>query len=53
MSGPRLDGTGTAARGAAPPTSPVALVIISWAIVGVPALWGVAQTVIKSLALFR
>jgi len=26
---------------------------IAWTIVGVPALWGVAQTVIKSLALFR
>ena len=37
---------------AATTSSPVALVI-SWAIVGIPAVWGVAQTVIKSLALFR
>jgi hypothetical protein len=27
--------------------------VIAWAIVGVPALWGVAQVVEKSLALFR
>jgi hypothetical protein len=26
---------------------------IAWTIVGVPTLWGVAQTVVKSLALFR
>ena len=27
--------------------------ILSWLFVGVPALWGVAQVVKKSLALFR
>jgi hypothetical protein len=27
--------------------------ILSWIFVGVPAVWGVAQTVLKSLALFR
>ena len=27
--------------------------IVAWTIVGVPALWGVAQVVEKSLALFR
>lgn len=27
--------------------------LVAWAIVGVPALWGVAQVVEKSLALFR
>jgi hypothetical protein len=26
---------------------------LSWAVVGVPALWGVAQVVARSLALFR
>jgi len=26
---------------------------LAWAIVGIPALWGVAQVVTKSLALFR
>jgi hypothetical protein len=29
-----------------------ARVAISWIIVGVPLLWGVSQTVMKSLALF-
>lgn len=28
-------------------------VIAAWAVVLVPTLWGVAQTVIKSMALFR
>ena len=27
--------------------------IVAWAIVGAPAVWGVAQVVEKSLALFR
>jgi hypothetical protein len=27
--------------------------LVAWAVVGVPALWGVAQVVEKSLALFR
>ena len=27
--------------------------VVAWAVVGVPALWGVAQVVEKSLALFR
>jgi hypothetical protein len=27
--------------------------ILAWIFVGVPAVWGVAQTVLKSLALFR
>lgn len=27
--------------------------VVAWVIVGVPTLWGVAQTVLKSLALFR
>ena len=38
--------------GRAPASSPVAL-FLAWAIVGIPAAWGVAQTVVKSLALFR
>ena len=33
-------------------TSPVT-VIIAWIIVGIPLLWGVYQTLIKSLALFQ
>jgi hypothetical protein len=36
----------------APPTSPV-LVLLAWLVVGIPAAWGVEQTVMKSLALFR
>jgi hypothetical protein len=27
--------------------------VLAWLVVGVPTLWGVAQTVVKSLALFR
>ena len=27
--------------------------IVAWAIVGIPALWGVSQVFAKSLALFR
>lgn len=27
--------------------------VLSWALVGVPAAWGVIQVVLKSLALFR
>ena len=34
------------------PTSVFAL-LVSWAIVGLPMAWGVSQTVIKSMALFR
>ena len=30
-----------------------ARIAISWIIVGVPLLWGVSQTLIKSLALFN
>jgi hypothetical protein len=30
-----------------------ARVAISWIVVGVPLVWGVSQTVIKSLALFQ
>lgn len=33
-------------------TSPVA-VILAWLVVGIPLLWGVYQTLIKSVALFR
>lgn len=32
---------------------PVARLIISWAVVGLPLLWAVYQTLLKSLALFR
>jgi hypothetical protein len=27
--------------------------IAAWAVVGIPIVWGVSQTLIKSLALFR
>jgi hypothetical protein len=30
-----------------------ARIAISWIVVGVPLLWGVSQTLIKSLALFN
>ena len=36
-----------------PQPSSVIAVIVSWAIVGLPMAWGVSQTVIKSMALFR
>lgn len=29
------------------------VLLVAWTVVGVPTLWGVAQTVLKSLALFR
>lgn len=51
MSAPRT----TVGNGAEPMpvrSSPVALVV-AWAIVGIPALWGLLQTAVKSLALFR
>ena len=38
--------------GAAPSDQTIPL-IASWLVVGIPALWGVAQVVIKSLALFK
>ena len=33
--------------------SSVGMLIIAWLIVGIPAAWGVSQTVMKSLDLFR
>ena len=33
-------------------SSPVALVL-AWLAVGVPLAWGVSQTIVKSMALFR
>ena len=33
-------------------TSPVTI-IIAWIVVGIPLLWGVYQTLIKSVALFQ
>lgn len=35
--------TGTSSRGA---------VVLAWLAVGIPLAWGVAQTIVKSLALF-
>lgn len=33
--------------------TPVALIVAAWLFVGIPLLWGVSQTFIKSLDLFR
>jgi hypothetical protein len=33
--------------------SSVGLLIFSWAFVGAPLIWGVIQTIIKSMALFH
>ena len=35
------------------PASERVKVVLSWLVVGIPAAWGVAQVVEKSLALFR
>ena len=35
-----------------PRTSPL-LLIVAWLVVGIPAAWGVSQTVIRSLDLFK
>jgi hypothetical protein len=35
------------------PRSQAGALILAWIFVGAPAVWGVAQTVLKSLALFR
>lgn len=35
------------------PGSSTAALVIAWAIVGIPAVWGVLQTATKALALFR
>jgi hypothetical protein len=32
---------------------PVARLVISWAVVGIPLLWAIYQTLLKSLALFN
>jgi hypothetical protein len=39
----RMTETGTSSRGA---------VALAWLAVGIPLAWGVAQTIVKSLALF-
>jgi hypothetical protein len=33
--------------------TPAALIVAAWLFVGIPLLWGVSQTFIKSLDLFR
>ena len=50
MSAPRVDRTHATAGTS---TGSTLALVIAWAIVGIPAVWGVTQTVIKSLALFR
>ena len=52
MSTPRADGAARDTPNEARPTSTLRLVV-SWAVVGVPLLWGVSQVFVKSLALFR
>ena len=36
-----------------PVTTPMPLILAAWLVVGVPAAWGVAQTVQKAAALFQ
>jgi hypothetical protein len=36
-----------------PPSRSLGLLIVSWLFVGIPLIWGVTQTLIKSMALFR
>jgi len=36
-----------------PPARSVGLLIFAWLFVGIPLIWGVTQTIIKSLALFH
>jgi hypothetical protein len=43
----------SAAGGAAPDPLGTIKLIVAWAIVGIPLLWGVSQVFQKSLALFR
>ena len=35
------------------PRTSRALLIVAWLVVGIPAVWGVSQTVMRSLDLFR
>jgi hypothetical protein len=35
------------------PARPIGLLIFAWLFVGIPLIWGVAQTLIKSMVLFR
>jgi hypothetical protein len=37
----------------APATTPKALVLIAWLAVGIPLAWGIWNTVVKALPLFR
>jgi len=36
-----------------PPRRCVGLMIFAWVFVGTPLVWGVAQTIVKSMALFH
>ncbi len=40
-------------QSAAPRTTSPLLLIAAWLVVGVPAAWGVSQTVMRSMDLFR
>ncbi len=42
----------TSGDAAPDPSAPLKLVV-AWAIVGIPLLWGVSQVFVKSLVLFR
>ncbi len=43
----------SASEPGARPASSVGLLVFAWLFVGIPLLWGVAQTIQKSLALFQ
>jgi hypothetical protein len=49
------DGDATTRRDAAERPSPGERwkLLLGWLVVGIPAAWGVAQVVVKSMALFR
>lgn len=32
--------------------TPTGLVVLSWTFVGIPLLWGIAQVIVKTLAIF-
>ncbi len=40
-------------RSPEPPRTSRALLIVAWLVVGLPAAWGVSQTVMRSMDLFR
>ena len=45
--------TDSTGRGHAPPAGTTLRLALSWGLVSIPLVWGVYQTVVKSMALFR